>query len=288
MEDTHIMKNLIFKTPTNSELEETARFYLKAFKANDMSKARDLVNFWELFIEEKICYFIVVKYNRKIIGCGAVVPYQFLAWIAWMAVDPDLQGKGIGIEIMKNLMGYTKDTGFKALRLDATNIGKKLYSKFGFREAYRVKWYEIPSQKSPVNLGGADITVSNEIPNWCLNLDEEAFGDDRSQLLKLLLNNGGKLITVENEGYGILWRNRIGPVIAEDVGIAKNIIRYASNIGAEMTYVPLHKDILKEFLSVLKVKKRNSSLNCCTRMIYGDAVKERTDKVYASYIAATG
>jgi hypothetical protein len=253
-----------------------------------MSKAKELVNFWELFRDGKICYFIVATYKDKIIGCGAVVPYQSLAWIAWMAVDPKIQGKGVGYEIMRSLMEYAIESGCGTLKLDATDIGKKLYSKFGFKEEYRVKWYEIPSQEIPNHYNGVEISISNTIPNWCLNLDRIAFGDDRSQLLKHLLNNGGQIITVENEGYGILWKNRIGPIIAEDVAIAKNIAKYASNIGAERIYVPLHKDLPYEFLTDLKEKKRNTSLNCCTRMIFGDAIKECSEKVYASYIAATG
>ena len=226
-QDTQIIKHLVFKTPDSSELEEAARFYLRAFNVSDMSKTGDLVRLWKLFIEGNISYFIVTKYNDRIIGCGAVVPYHSLAWIAWMAVDPDIQGKGVGNEIMKNLMDYTKDSGFETLRLDATNIGRKLYSKFGFRDEYRVLWYEITSQGISNKFDGVDITISNVIPNWCLKLDKEAFGDDRSQLLKHLLDNGGQIITVENGGYGILWKNRIGPIIAEDVGIARNIVKYA-------------------------------------------------------------
>ena len=74
----------------------------------------------------------------------------------------------------------------------------------------------------------------------------------------------------------------------EDIDIAKNIVKYASNIGAEMIYISLHKDMTQEFLSDLQEKKRDSSLTCCTRMIFGDAIKENTKKVYASFIAATG
>lgn len=288
MENIQIIKKLNFKIPEDSELIDTAKFYLRAFESSDLSKAADLVNFWKLFIEEKVCYFIIAKYNDKIIGCGALVTYRSLAWVAWMAVDPDLQGKGVGNEIMKNLMDYGKESGFKTLRLDATNIGKKLYSKFGFREEYQVLWHEIKFRKGRNDFEGLEMSVSNSIPKWCLKMDKEAFGDDRSQLLKLLLNKGGKIITVENEGYGILWRNRVGPIIAKDIDIAKNIVKYASNIGAERLYVPLHKDLPQDFLFDLKEMKRDTSLTCCTRMIFGDAIKENTKRIYASFIAATG
>lgn len=288
MEDSQIKKNLIFKTLEYSELKETAEFYLRAYKSTNLSKIGDLVNFWKLFIDRKLCYFIITKYKEKIIGCGAVVTYRSHAWIAWMAVEPDLRRKGVGNEIMNNLMDYAKESGFKSLRLDATNIGKKLYSKFEFREGYQVLWYEIKSLKGRDDFEGQEMSVSNNIAQWCLKLDKEAFGDDRSQLLRLLLNNGGKIITVDNEGYGILWRNRVGPIIAKDIKIAKNIVKYASNIGAEMVYIPLHKDMTQEFLSDLQEKKRDSSLTCCTRMTLGDAIKENTKMIYASFIAATG
>ncbi|UCG69117.1 MAG: GNAT family N-acetyltransferase [Thermoplasmata archaeon] len=288
MADSQIIKKLIFKIPDDLELKETAKFYLRAFKSTDLSKVADLVNFWKLFIEEKICYFIIAKYNEKIIGCGALVTYRSHVWVAWMAVDPDFQQKGVGNKIMRNLMDYAKKSGFNTLRLDATNVGKKLYSKFEFREEYRVLWHEIKFLKGRYDFEGSGIAVSNHIPKWCLKMDKEAFGDDRSRLLKLLLNNGGKIITVENEGDGILWKNRIGPIIAEDVDIAKNIVRYATGMGAERLYVPLHKDLPQDFLFDLKEVKRGTSLTCCTRMIFGDAVRENTKKIYASFIAATG
>jgi N-acetylglutamate synthase-like GNAT family acetyltransferase len=286
--ESQFKKNLIFKIPDDSELIDTAKFYLRTFGSNDLSKIGELVNFWKLFIDGKICYFTIVKYNGKTVGCGAVVPYHSLAWIAWMAVDPIFQRKGIGNEIMKNLMDYTKKSGLKTLRLDATNIGMKLYSKFGFRKEYRVLWYEFKFRNHPKNIKELEISLSNNIPGWCLKLDKEAFGDDRSKLLKLLLSNGGKIIMVENKGYGILWKNRIGPVVANDVEIAKNIVRYASKNDAERIYVPLYRDMPGKFLSDLKEKKRDSLLTCCTRMIYGDVINEDTKKVYASFTAGTG
>lgn len=288
MKDSHIKKDLTFKIPDDSELIDTAKFYLRAFESNDLSKVGELVNFWKLFIDGKMCYFTIVKYNEKTIGCGAVIPYNSLAWIAWMAVDPIFQRKGIGNEIMKNLMDYTKKSGLKTLRLDATNIGMKLYSKFGFREEYRVLWYEIKFRNRLNNFKELEISISNNIPRWCLKLDKEAFGDDRIKLLKLLLDNGGKIIMVENEGYGILWKNRIGPVVANDVEIAQNIVKYASNNGAEMIYVPLYREMPEKFLSNLNEKKRDSSLTCCTRMIYGNVINEDTKKIYASFTAGTG
>jgi hypothetical protein len=76
--------------------------------------------------------------------------------------------------------------------------------------------------------------------------------------------------------------------VANDVEIAKNIVRYASKNDAERIYVPLYRDMPGKFLSDLKEKKRDSLLTCCTRMIYGDVINEDTKKVYASFTAGTG
>ena len=128
----------------------------------------------------------------------------------------------------------------------------------------------------------------NKIPKWCLTMDKEAFGDDRSSLLKLLLNNGGKIILLDNKGYGILWKNRIGPVIAENEEVAKNIIKNASKMGAEKIYLPLHQHLSEHFLLDLFESKSKTSISCCTRMILGNSVKENTKNIYASFTAATG
>ncbi|UCE37981.1 MAG: GNAT family N-acetyltransferase [Thermoplasmata archaeon] len=289
MNRNQIQKKLIIKKPENSELIDTAKFYLRAFGATDMSKAEKLIDFWKLFIENKICHFIIAKHKEKAVGCGALVTYPDMAWVAWMATDIDFQKKGIGNVIMKNLMDYAHEMGIKTLKLDATEIGEKLYSKFEFRNEYQVIWYEINYPRKSNDQRGMEITVMDEIPEWCLKLDKEAFGDDRSQLLQLLLKNGGKVLSIENEGYGILWKNRIGPVIAENMECAIAIVRHASEMGAEKIYIPLHKELPNKFIIDFNKKRMgNTQIPCCTRMTYGEIIKENTKNVYASFIAATG
>ena len=51
------------------------------------------------------------------------------------AVDPDMQRRGIGKQVVKYCLSYAKENGYKAVRLDTvpTNIpSRKLYEKCGF------------------------------------------------------------------------------------------------------------------------------------------------------------
>lgn len=272
----------------DDELREAIPFYLRAFEAKETSRTDELVNFWRLLIDGGICHFILAEYKKEIIGSGALVCYPSIAWVGWMAVDPEYQRKGIGYEIMKHLMGYAQGKGKKTLKLDATNYGKLLYSKFGFKDEYRVARYEINPTSDSDDTKAMDIKVSDYFPKWCLDLDKEAFGDDRGTFLKLLLKDGGKVILAEKKGFGLLRKNNIGPLIAKDLKTANSIVKYASKLGGERLYIPLHEDLPRKFLSDMNEKIRDSSITCCTRMTLGKKITEDRRKVFASFGAATG
>ena len=59
-------------------------------------------------------------------------------------VNPDLQRKGIAKEIMKEVMAFAKESGKRAVRLDALCCNEpahKLYEKLGFKKCGVQRWY---------------------------------------------------------------------------------------------------------------------------------------------------
>ena len=130
--------------------------------------------------------------------------------------------------------------------------------------------------------------LDEELPRWCLALDREAIGDDRSALLRAVLGDGGKVLMVENEGFGILHGRKIGPIIARSVDAAIAIVRRADSFGVNRIYVPRHAELPEGFLVGLKEIPPSWELRCCTRMIYGEPLKQNLELEYAGYSAATG
>jgi hypothetical protein len=113
-------------------------------------------------------------------------------------------------------------------------------------------------------------------------------GDDRSALLRAVLADGGKVLMVEGQGFGILHGRKIGPIIASGIDAAIAMVRRADSFGVNRIYVPRHAELPEGFLVGLKEVPPRWELTCCTRMVYGEGLKQDLSLEFAGYSAATG
>ena len=75
--------------------------------------------------------------GNKIIGTTTAINYaNELAWLAMVLVEKTYRGKGISKLLLENVL--EKLDSFKAIKLDATAAGQKVYTGFGFKEEYQV------------------------------------------------------------------------------------------------------------------------------------------------------
>jgi len=248
--------------------------------------------------------------GSAVVGSGALICFADAAWIALMGVEPGHQKKGIGNAVMTELMNLARELGFATIKLDATNFGCGLYARHGFVDEYPAHMYEIETTCEPGAGGGAGaagyagsvgnigeagatagrlkVRLDDAVPDWCLALDREAVGDDRSALFGAVLADGGKVLMVEGEGFGIMHGRKVGPVISRSIDAAVAIVRRADSFGASRIYVPHHDELNQDFLVGLKRIPPEWDLTCCTRMICGEPLKQNLKLEYAGYSAATG
>jgi len=308
--------------PDEARRLEAVAVFLRSFRQESESSASWLDHFTRMLIDAKLAHLLVAvdkgsaggvsevgglatdaggdiggdagggsvagRPGGKVIGCGALICFPRVAWVALMGVDPGLQKKGVGNSLMSALMGHAADLGYKTVKLDATNFGRGLYAKHGFVDEYPAHMYEIPTSCDLGEQGGPRVRLDEEMPEWCLALDREAVGDDRRALFEAVLADGGKVIMVEGDGFGMLHGRKIGPVIARSVDAAIAIVRRADSFGANRIYVPHHGDLNEGFLVGLKEMPPRWELKCCTRMIKGEPVKQNLSLEFAGYSAATG
>ena len=57
-----------------------------------------------------------------------------LAMITDMYTVPEYRNKGIGYKLLSNIMEHTKKLGYKKVTLHATDSGRILYEKYGFKD----------------------------------------------------------------------------------------------------------------------------------------------------------
>ncbi|MGE3077233.1 MAG: GNAT family N-acetyltransferase [Dehalococcoidia bacterium] len=162
---------------------------------------------------------------------GATARFGNAGFICNMVVRSELKRQGAGTVVFGGLLDWLATQGIRQVQLEATEEGKGLYEKFGFR----ARWDSVLGHASqPVEPGDgrgiADVAGEEE---WraLLALDRRATGSDRGAFLRALFRSphekrvlrlleGDRLI-----GFGFRWEGRIGPLIAETPEAAEKLAR---------------------------------------------------------------
>lgn len=92
---------------------------------------------------EKVIAFLAEENGKIVAACCMcfynIVPMLFnlegeIALLTDMYTIPEYRNKGLGIELLKNIMEYTKKQGYTKVVLNATDSGRKLYERYGFKD----------------------------------------------------------------------------------------------------------------------------------------------------------
>ena len=284
------MNGITLKAADEVGRRQGAALFARAMGRADPGVAAWLYRFSNLLAQGKIGHFVTAQHKDRVVGYGALIAYIKVGWIAFMATEPELQGEGIGSAVMRRLMELAREMGVGVLKLDATDVGLRLYSKFGFSDEYPARRCEIPGLCTRgTRRDSADcVSLSEEMPDWCRSMDLRAFGDDRSPIIQTALMHGAKLLLVPGRGYGLVDGKKLGPLVAADPDAAIAILASASGLGASVAYVPLHSELAEEFVARLRIPKEEGPITCCMRMRLGEVVEQEVSLEYADYSAATG
>ena len=173
---------------------------------------------------------------------GAVVLTRYgadLASVGMMLVAARYGRLGLGRALMEHLLA---EAGDATVTLFATDLGRPLYDKLGFRTIRRSAAFTGPFSADPaepaVTAATADNSKMRTRPATAadmasiIDVDKAAFGADRSRLLRRLPAFAGQLLVLETgrgvAGFAAAWQNHtstvIGPVVAPDGAAARRLI----------------------------------------------------------------
>ncbi len=205
--------------------------------------------------------------DGEILGVATAVTYGRTGVIGHLVVSGHARGRKIGQSIFKKAVDYCESAGADSILVYSTEDGKKIYSKFGFREsrtAYcTVKRFSKGDYPRP---GSLCLPLSDSDLDQIFALDAEYFGDDRRKLLRLLHSEFPRYcVKLEHEGRVVgfaMGRSSggtydLGPVVCitqskEDVeSLFRTVLK---SFGSGTVYVggfPQNK-IAVDFLSTLK------------------------------------
>ncbi|MES5954258.1 GNAT family N-acetyltransferase [Bacillus fungorum] len=204
----------------------------------------------------------------EIIASAAIILYgEKLASIGMVIVHPDYKGRGIGKAITNSCIKSV--SAQTPIMLIATDEGKPLYEKLGFRavsyvskyicNSYNVNDYCVENEEHIVNYEECDL---EEI----IQIDKVAFGTNRKAFLKKRIIQSEQCIVVKDNkqnvlGYGLSIQTPenkiIGPAVAKNDAMAMRIVHYLAkghNGKLRMDVPEGKKDFMKE-LEVTGFKK---------------------------------
>jgi GNAT superfamily N-acetyltransferase len=173
---------------------------------------------------------------------GAVVLARYgrdLASVGMMLVAARYGRRGLG----RALMGHVLDAaGGATVTLFATDLGKPLYEKLGFRTIRRSAAFAGRFRAPPASADNSKMRSRPAMPAdmaAILGIDMTAFGADRGLILTRLPAFAEQLRVLETEagmaGYAAAWQNTtstvIGPVVAANADGARRLI---SDLAAQV------------------------------------------------------
>ncbi|HCF56349.1 MAG TPA: GNAT family N-acetyltransferase [Bacillus sp. (in: Bacteria)] len=209
--------------------------------------------------------------REELIASAAIILYgEKLASIGMVIVHPDYKGRGIGKIIteacVKSVSAHTP------IMLIATDEGKPLYEKLGFRavsyvskyicNSYNAKHYCVRNEDYVMNYEEGDLEK-------IIKIDEYAFGTNRKEFLKKRIMQSEQCIVVRDKeqnvlGYGLSIQTPenkiIGPVVAKNDEMAMRIVHDLArgHNGKLRMDVPEGKNDFMKELEVAGFKKVNT------------------------------
>lgn len=197
---------------------------------------------WRLLLGSGMVFGRVRRRDGALVGSASVLPLgQQLAWIGMVLVTADERRRGHGRHLMRRAIEHIAASGAVA-GLDATPAGLGLYKTLDFEEraALMRMGCTLPSPQVESTWGGAGggarRATTADLARIC-DYDAQAFGADRSAVLRNLLNrcpdvaflaeSNGRLtgFTLARPGR---VATQIGPLAADDEETAEHLLNAAT------------------------------------------------------------
>jgi GNAT superfamily N-acetyltransferase len=205
-----------------------------------------------------------------------------LGWIGMVLTKPEFRRRGAARRLLTRALDRAREMGIETVKLDATDQGQPLYESLGFHAEQTVERWSRPgfSVASPANLISTAVVSCSE-GDW-QKYDLEAFGADRSPVLRLLLERGPSFAAVGSYLFSRPGRvsSYLGPCVAMSRESARILIEQcihsipAANWAWDL--FPENRNAA-EIAAELGFSRQRRLL----RMVRGRDLPDKADRIYA-------
>lgn len=182
-----------FEKITSADLDE-----IRNLQPDDWS---DIIPEFEFYIQSSYCSPIKTRINDRIVGIGASILFKNTSWIAHIIVDREYRNQGFGAQIVNELLETIKRDSVATCSLIATELGKPVYLKAGFRIAAEYSFFQREKPWIDCPVSENVIPYEEKYRARIYELDHIISGEKRELLLKDYLSNS-KVFVERNKVLG--------------------------------------------------------------------------------------
>jgi hypothetical protein len=182
-------------------------------------------------------------------------------------VDSEFRRRGIASLLMGAALSYLDGRGVETVKLDATPDGRHVYERMGFEtESLVERWSRhgigetrVGQDDAERGEAGASIQVFNDARLAEIEeLDRDAFGADRSRLVRLLaVQSIETFFRTGSDGRALAYAlaregavaDYVGPVVAPDLKTAAGLL---DDVLARLASRPVYLDVNTRFESAAR------------------------------------
>jgi GNAT superfamily N-acetyltransferase len=234
--------------------------------------------------------------DNEPVGFGGLTNYGNFAYLGMMSVLPSAQGKGVGKELMRQLVRWAEERECPAILLDATETGSYLYKQFGFVEENRsAQWRR--DGTAEIVFPQADCSLTEvracDLPTLAA-FDVPYFGAERGGVFAEMLNRHPQRAFVTRDesnqvsGYLFAQESSIGPWVACTVKEAECLLARALTLPFERSVISINISVANSEGIMLLERYGFSHHHTLTHMRRGKVVDRDLRKVYGQASFALG
>ena len=182
---------------------------------------------WRTLIELTPEGCLAIEVDGELASTTALLCYgQRLAWIGMVLTRMRYRGRGFARRVMTDALGLADQMKIDTVKLDATDQGRPLYEKLGFRCEQAVERW---CRKAETGRSGASITDQQASQDGWREVDPRVFGADRTELLSKLASRNPPHLFGDSYLFSRPGRvtSYLGPCVAETSASAQVLIERA-------------------------------------------------------------
>ncbi len=143
---------------------------------------------WEFLITYPGSICVAAVCEKEIVATTTSIHYSNrLAWIGMVLVKKTYRGRGLSKLLLDHVFGKLRS--FSSIKLDATPQGQQVYTKFGFKNEYRIARM-VHTALPDIAVPGDEVLPEPARPEHIpgiVTLDEAVFGINRAPLIEMLI-----------------------------------------------------------------------------------------------------